>query len=751
MEYDALNKAIAEKIEAIFEKAWNAGRKNLHEHEVYGILDLLEMETPYYRAVSESSEITVDLVNRFPGDRVVMKIISPDIYHKAKVGGVKIAHRNVDFVRYMYEKMVAEVGENVEGAKIEGVLIAEYVDYSKDLGNETLISCKESFSFGPVVSFSKGGSDAEHFAKHFSSPNLQLAPFRLEEAGGLINSTSIYTKYIQEDHTDYPERISETLYKFGKLASTFSSFNPLKRPYILTEFEVNPFVFDYAGRYIALDGLGIIEKNDTEYTVESDPNITNLDAFLKPDGVAVIGVSASDPGKMGNRIARLLVENGRDDLYFVNIRGGEVEFEDKRYPLYKSLTEIGKPVELVVVTVPADFSVPVIKEARETGVKGVILIPGGFSELGDEKGSTLEKQVIEAREGSDLRIVGPNCVGVFYSGDDESLPLNTIFIPRERLEFIPKQTRNVALITQSGAMGISEVDKLKHAIYPRFLISYGNQIDVDPGDLIAYFDKDPSVDVIALYIEGFKPFGGREFFNVARNLSKPIIAYKAGRTDAGSRAAASHTASMTGDYETARSAFVQAGVVVTDTILDHKDLVMTFALLYDKNIIKAGKRVAGVVNAGFEGTYAADTMGDLELAAFSEATSKKLRKMLPPIVSVNPILDLTPMADDELFADCIEAAIEDENVDCVFVSIVPHTAQLRTGLENLDDFRANIADRIVEMRGRFDKPIVVSVNAGTMYNHLGEILANGGVPAYTTAERAMFCLNRFIEYNRKRK
>ena len=135
------------------------------------------------------------------------------------------------------------------------------------------------------------------------------------------------------------------------------------------------------------------------------------------------------------------------------------------------------------------------------------------------------------------------------------------------------------------------------------------------------------------------------------------------------------------------------------------------------------------------------------MAEFSSETTKKLEKMLPPIVGVNPILDLTPMADDELFANCIEAVLEDENVDTVFVSIVPHTAQLRTGLENLDDFRANIADRIVEMRNRFDKPIVVSVNAGIMYSHLGEILTDGGVPAYTTAERAMYCLNRFIDYN----
>ncbi|MGD8395930.1 MAG: CoA-binding protein, partial [Candidatus Eiseniibacteriota bacterium] len=297
-------------------------------------------------------------------------------------------------------------------------------------------------------------------------------------------------------------------------------------------------------------------------------------------------------------------------------------------------------------------------------------------------------------------------------------------------------------------LGVSELDKLKSAIYPRVVVSYGNQLDVDPGDLAAYFQDDPDIDVLAFYIEGFKACGGRKFFDAVRQATKPVIVYKAGRTDAGSRAAASHTASMTGDYKVALAAMDQAGAIVADHILDHKDLIKVFALMGDKQV--GGRRVAGVVNAGFESTYAADSLGGLELAHFTPETEEQLRAVLPPFVAVNPFLDLTPMADDKLFERSIELILADPGVDSLFISIVPHTVMLHTKREEMERDRENIAFRIIRQGQRSPKPIVVSVNAGTMYNVFMETLEEGGVPTYSTAERAMTALNRLVEYRLKR-
>ena len=163
-----------------------------------------------------------------------------------------------------------------------------------------------------------------------------------------------------------------------------------------------------------------------------------------------------------------------------------------------------------------------------------------------------------------------------------------------------------------------------------------------------------------------------------------------------------------------------------------------------------GRRVAGIVYAGFESTYAADSIGGLELAQFSAQTERMLSDSLPPFVAVNPFLDLTPMADDALFERCIELALEDPGVDCLFISIVPHTVMLHTRREEMNNDRENIAFRIIRQSQRSDKPMVVSVNAGTMYSPFVEALEEGGVPTFATAERAMNVLNRLVGYGLRR-
>jgi acyl-CoA synthetase (NDP forming) len=448
---------------------------------------------------------------------------------------------------------------------------------------------------------------------------------------------------------------------------------------------------------------------------------------------------------MGNNIATLIHNLGREDLYLVNVKGGTASIGDRDYSMYKSLQEIEDRVDLVVVAVPAKLAPGVVEQAKAKGAKGVVLIPGGFSEVHGDR--SLEQEILDSVKGTGIRLIGPNCLGLFRASTDRQRGLNTLFIPEEKLEYIPKKESNVALLTQSGALGVTELDKLKSAIYPRVVVSYGNQIDVDPGDLTAYFEQDPDIDVLAVYIEGFKPCGGRKFFDAVKVASTPVIVYKAGRTDAGSRAAASHTASMTGDYKVALAAMEQAGGIVADHILDHKDLIKAFALMSKKII--GGRRVAGVVNAGFESTYAADNIGGLELARFSDETVKKLTKALPSFVAVNPFLDLTPMADDALFERCIDLLLQDPGVDSLFISIVPHTVMLHTKREEMERDRENVAYRIIRQSRKSDKPIVVSINAGTMYNVFAETVDEGGVPTYTTAERAMNALNRLTEFRLK--
>lgn len=311
-----------------------------------------------------------------------------------------------------------------------------------------------------------------------------------------------------------------------------------------------------------------------------------------------------------------------------------------------------------------------------------------------------------------------------------------------------ERERNVAILSQSGALGITEIYNLRSAISPRVVVSYGNQLDVDPSDLVQYFEHDPGVDVMGLYIEGFRAGAGRRFFNTTTRSTKPIVVYKAGRTSAGRRAARSHTASIAGEYEIAKAAMKQAGLIVADSMIDHGDFIKTFALLHDFQV--RGRRVAVIANAGYEKTYAADHMGSLELAELDTETTDRFSRIIPPYVDPDPLLDLTAMASDQLFEQCIDSMLQSDRVDALCVSIVPQAQVLHTTDQEIERNRENVAARIVHTVHRYRKPVVVSINvvsgADAVYNRFGQVMDSGGVPTFLTVERAMTCLNEFIRY-----
>jgi len=731
-------------IEDILTRASKKGRNTLFEHEVYEILSLLNIKIPVHIFASNPEEVTPGILSMFGSTRIVLKIVSRDIPHKQRAGGIKVVYKDLDFIRYSFIKMKSLFED--KGHKIEGILLTEFIDYSKDLGNEILLGFRESEAFGPVISFSKGGTDAEHFATNFSAPNLILAPINREWAQALQASTRIQKKYMDEGKEDYISRIVEAEVKFSKLATSFSNFFPSDSRFVITEFEINPFVFDYEGNFIAIDGYATFKEREKEgIDLNVRPKET-MKPFFEPRGIAIVGISRSDSTKAGNIILENLVELGRDDIYCVNIKGGEVNIEGRSFPLYKSVADIPAPIDLAIITVPAEVTLPAVEDCVKKKVKAIILITGGFSEIGKDR--SVEEKILELTRNSGIRIIGPNCLGIVYAGEGENKGINTFFIPEEKFRINLEKEKNVAILSQSGALGITEIYNLRNAISPKVIVSYGNQLDVDPADLVQYFEDDPMVDVIGLYIEGFKKCAGRKFFNVTANSHKPIIVYKAGRTEAGVKAARSHTASIAGEYAVAKAAMKQAGLVVADNMIDHGDFIKTFALLNDFKV--SGNRVAVIANAGYEKTYAADNLGTLEVAELDKETLEELRKIIPPYVNPDSLLDLTAMASDELFQKCIEIFLRCRKVDALCISIVPQAVLLHTTDQEIDQYKQNVAVRIVETVHRYKKPVVVSVNvvsgADAAYNKFGQLMDAGGVPTFLTAERAMVCLNEFIKY-----
>jgi acyl-CoA synthetase (NDP forming) len=736
-------------IVALLQAAQSEGRHTLFEHEVYTILDAYGLAVPVHAVVEAADQIDAGFLSCFGSDKVVLKVVSAQVAHKQAAGGVEVVYKDPAFVRFRFEELKRLFADR--GLPVEKLLIVEHVDYTQELGNEIMLGFRESETFGPVISFSKGGSDAEHFARHFSAPNLILAPIDGAWARALLESTHIHQKYLQQGHGDYVRRIVAAGVRFSDLAVAFSNFFPNDTGFTLAEFEVNPFVFTPEGRFVAIDGFASFAPAKTDRGArERRSNSRSLKAFFEPLGVAVVGVSSKDSTKTGNTILENLDKLGRTDVYAVNPKGGTLTVSGGEIPLYASVATIPHPVGLAIVTVPAAACLAVVADCVKKKVPAVILIPGGFSEIDQHR--DLEAEIGALAQSSDMRIMGPNCLGIITAGGQGQPGINTFFIPEEKFAVNLGEENNVALLSQSGALGIIELENLKNAISPKVIVSYGNQLDVDVCDLVEYFQQDPTVAVISCYIEGFKSGAGRRFFDVAARSDKPVVVYKAGRTEAGQKATESHTASIAGEYAVAQAAMKQAGLIVADTMMDHWDFLKTFALMADFKV--TGNRVAIIANAGYEKTLAADHLGNLELAAFDARTVATLRRSLPPMVVPDPLLDLTPMADDAAFESCIEAVLAADTVDALLVSIVPQGTLIHTTDAEIETNPDNIAARIVRLVHRYRKPTAVSVNvvsnADAVYNKFGKTLDAGGVPTYLTATRAMRCLNAFIRHRRLR-
>ncbi len=570
-----LSSTVIKAIEKIMDFAHARGRSMLFEHEVYSILAAIGLNVPMHVVVTGADQITDELLAQFRGQRIVAKVVSGEVGHKESMGGVQVVAREPDPVRAVFERLKTDF--SARGIDMPGILLVQWIQYSRELGNEVLLGFRESETFGPVISFSKGGSDAEYFAAHFSPPNLILAPIDGQWAQALLASTHIYQKYVGQGKGHYVACCADAGVKFSNLALAFSNYFTGDTQFVFSEFEVNPFVFTPKGGFIALDGLARFERRSSSGAGLALAPKATIAPFFEPRGVAVVGVSTSDAAKPGSIIFNNMVRLQRDDLYAVNPKGGRLDAGGKSYPVYAAIGDIESPLDLAIVTVPAAAALSAVEACARKGVKAVILIPGGFSEI--DRHHDVEEKILSLARTSGFRVMGPNCLGIIYAGSAGSKGINSFFVSEDKFAINFEKETNVALLTQSGALGIIEIENLKNAISPKVIVSYGNQLDVDLCDLVNFFQDDPMVDVIGCYIEGFKPCAGRKFFDIAARSSKPVIVYKAGRTEAGRKATQSHTASIAGEYEVAKAAMKQAGLIVADTMIDHGELVKTFAFL----------------------------------------------------------------------------------------------------------------------------------------------------------------------------
>ena len=384
---------------------------------------------------------------------------------------------------------------------------------------------------------------------------------------------------------------------------------------------------------------------------------SSLDPILHPTSIAVIGASRQ-PNTIGWQVLHnLLMEGFQGPVYPVNPKATAIH----SIPAYRSIGDVPGPVDLGVIVVPKEFVKTVIEESIAAGVRGLVVISAGFKEVGGD-GVAREQELATLIRDANVRMVGPNCMGVINTSAD--VQMNATFAPRT-----PPRGQ-VALVSQSGAMGLSVLDYAESlGIGISTFVSSGNKTDVSGNDLLEYWEHDRETGVVLMYLESFGNPG--RFIELGRRITrtKPICIVKSGRTGAGARAAASHTGSLAGTELATEAIMAQAGAIRANTVMELFDLAMAFA----NQPLPEGNRVAIVTNAGGPGIIIADACEShgLKVTHLSPETETRLREKLPEEASVRNPVDLIASATARSYEYALGCVFDDPNVDAAIAAFVP--------------------------------------------------------------------------------
>ncbi|MEM1705474.1 MAG: CoA-binding protein [Thermosphaera sp.] len=452
-----------------------------------------------------------------------------------------------------------------------------------------------------------------------------------------------------------------------------------------------------------------------------------IEKFFNPESVAIVGAS-DKPGKVGKVILENFVKKFKGEIYPVNPNYESI----MGLKCYKKVSELPKAPDLAVIVIPADGVPEVLEDLGEKGTKAVIIISGGFRETNTPRGEMLENKVKEIASKYGIRIVGPNCIGIFdnWSGVD------TFFLPEEKMKRPPRG--HVGFISQSGAFASALIDWMAYNnIGVSRAVSYGNKVDVDDVDLLKFFKDDEKTKIVLMYLEGLKTNRGKEFIRVARELVKvkPVVIYKAGKTSRGSMAAASHTAALAGDYSLYKSAIKQAGLIEADSFDDIMDITK---ILLTQPLMK-GNKVYIVTDAGGVGVMLTDalTTQGFELPRTPPELKEELKNILPPHCIIENPIDLTGDTDDERYMKVLEKILPRSDVDAVVVVALPQVPGIRGA----------IADYLIESKKKYGKPIIALAIGGEEAKKISEKLESGGVPVFESPERAAKALKALYTYS----
>lgn len=443
-----------------------------------------------------------------------------------------------------------------------------------------------------------------------------------------------------------------------------------------------------------------------------------MEGFFNPASVAVIGAS-NTPFNLGATICRALKEYFlfRGHIYAVNRKGEVVH----GCPGFTSLADIPDPVELAIIITPAAVVPDFVEQCGLKGTKNIIIESAGFSEGGDA-GRAMQARIDEQVRRYGMRIMGPNCLGTldarshfccFYGVSPEMLDILRVYF---------ENPGSASYVIQSGGVGVLLIESLVYdTVHLNRMVSIGNKSDIDEGDMLAAFRDDPATQVIGMYLENVQ--NGRKFMEVARTVTKPILVYKVGRTEAGAAAARSHTAGMANNDAVFESACRQTGVIRLKSITELHAMPKIFI---DMPPLR-GNNIAVFTNSGAFGGIAADLLTDagLVLPRLSEETQEKLRKTGQIFNVANPV-DLGP-ALPQTYLDIFEILLSAPEVD----GLLPLSSIWR-------EYVIDVTLELVKMCAAYGKP--AAIYAPNAVDKIIDVKRKHRMPMFETPEEAVRAL-----------
>lgn len=444
-----------------------------------------------------------------------------------------------------------------------------------------------------------------------------------------------------------------------------------------------------------------------------------IDFIFNPSSVAVIGAS-SEEKKVGYAVLKNLIDGFVGKIYPVN-PGREEILSLKCYP---AVSAIPDKVDLAVIVIPAKAVAEALKDCAKAGVKGVVVITAGFKEVGGD-GLLREKEIVEIVRNAGIKMVGPNCLGVMNTKNRMNASFAADLPPKGRIAFF----------SQSGALGVAIID---WAIENNFgfskFVSFGNKADLNETDFLEYFAHDPDTDVILGYIEDV--VDGKKFLEVANRVTKikPVILIKSGATEAGARAASSHTGALAGSDRAFSEAFRKTGIIRASGIQELFDT----AEMFISGRTPKGKRLLIVTNAGGPGIIAADTADRLgiKLDPMTRNSIDAIAEKLPSTASLYNPVDIIGDATSERYKIVLDQAIKDIAVEGICVILTP---QAMTDVDN-------IADVVVSTAQNTDKPVLTSFIGGTRIKNALNKLKESRIPCFTDPSVAINAYSRLVNF-----